>query len=66
MVFPSRHIGSPKMNFISTSILSKSNQTTEVDIFGSSKITVPKTSSNVSEGDKLIIGRNMMILNIDV
>ena len=55
-MFVAGFIGSPKMNFISTSIISKSDKTTEVDIFGSSKITIPKTSATASEGDKLFIG----------
>ena len=55
-IFVAGFIGSPKMNFISTSVLSISDQNTEVDILGSSKITIPKTSSTLSEGDNIQIG----------
>ena len=42
-LFVGGFIGSPKMNFISTKITSKSNDKTEVDLMGSSTISVPKT-----------------------
>ena len=44
------------MNFISTKILSKSGDKTEVDIMGSSKIGIPKTSASASEGDSVELG----------
>ena len=44
------------MNFISTKITSKSNDKTEVDLMGSSKISVPKTSASASEGDAVQLG----------
>ena len=55
-IFVAGFIGSPKMNFIPTSIISKNEQETEVDIFGSSKITIPKTSTTASEGDQVQLG----------
>ena len=44
------------MNFISSKILSKNNNTTEVDLMGSGKIKVPKTSPSASEGDSVELG----------
>ena len=49
-------IGSPKMNFIKTKITSKTDNSTEIDIFGSNKLVVPKTSSVASEGDSVNLG----------
>ena len=47
-LFVGGFIGSPKMNFIPTKIVSTSNNATEIDLFSSSKISVPKTSSILS------------------
>ena len=55
-IFVAGFIGSPKMNFISTTITSIKGNETEVDIFGSSKITVPKKSPSASEGDQVKLG----------
>ena len=55
-MFVGGFIGSPKMNFISTKITSKSNDSTEVDLMGMSKITVPKISASSSEGDSVNLG----------
>jgi len=55
-LFVGGFIGSPKMNFISTKIINKSSSGTEVDLFGSSKLIIPKTSNIVSEGDKVELG----------
>ncbi|MBT5772524.1 MAG: sn-glycerol-3-phosphate ABC transporter ATP-binding protein UgpC [Flavobacteriaceae bacterium] len=55
-LFVGGFIGSPKMNFISSKILSKSNESTEVDLMGGSKIIVPKTSASASEGDSVELG----------
>ena len=55
-MFVGGFIGSPKMNFIPTTITSKSNDSTEVDILGSSRINVPKSSASSSEGDKVTLG----------
>ncbi len=55
-LFVGGFIGSPKMNFISTKIISKSGDKTEVDIMGSSKISIPKTSTSASEGDSVELG----------
>ncbi len=55
-LFVGGFIGSPKMNFISTKITSKSSNTTEVDLMGSAKISIPKTSASASEGDEVQLG----------
>ena len=55
-LFVGGFIGSPKMNFISTKITSKSSDKTEVDLMGSAKISIPKTSASASEGDAVQLG----------
>ncbi len=55
-LFVGGFIGSPKMNFISTIISSKTADITEVEVLGSSKIKVPKTSTVASEGDTVQLG----------
>ena len=55
-LFVGGFIGSPKMNFISSKIISKSNDKTELDLLGSSKITISKSSSTASEGDSVMLG----------
>ncbi len=55
-LFVGGFIGSPKMNFISSKILSKSSNGTEVDILGSSKINIPKSSASSTEGDEVHLG----------
>ena len=55
-LFVGGFIGSPKMNFISTKITSKSSDKTEVDLMGSSTISIPKTSASASEGDAVQLG----------
>ena len=55
-LFVGGFIGSPKMNFISSKITSKSGDKTEVDLMGSAKISVPKTSASASEGDSVELG----------
>ena len=55
-LFVGGFIGSPKMNFISTKIISKSSNATEVDVMGSSKINIPKQSDSASEGDSVQLG----------
>ena len=55
-LFVGGFIGSPKMNIISSKILSSNDNSTEVDLFGSSKIIIPKTSTNSSDGDAIHIG----------
>ena len=49
-------IGSPKMNFINTKVISSNSSSTEVEISGQGKIIVPKTSDKVSPGDSVKIG----------
>ena len=55
-LFVGGFIGSPKMNFIKCKILSKNINNTEVDIMGSGKINVPKTSDASKEGDFVQVG----------
>ena len=55
-MFVGGFIGSPKMNFISSKITSKSGNATEVDLMGMSKISVPKMSASSSEGDAVTLG----------
>ena len=55
-MFVGGFIGSPKMNFMPSKILSKSADSTEVDIMGMSKISVPKMSASSSEGDAVTLG----------
>ena len=55
-LFVGGFIGSPKMNLISSKIIGKSNDKTELDLMGSSKITIPKSSSTASEGDLVMLG----------
>jgi ABC-type sugar transport system ATPase subunit len=55
-LFVGGFIGSPKMNFISTKITSKSSDKTEVDLMGSSTISVPKTLASAAEGDAVKLG----------
>ena len=55
-LFVGGFIGSPKMNFISTKITSKSGDKTEVDLMEKSKISIPKTSATASEGDSVQLG----------
>ena len=55
-LFVGGFIGSPKMNFIPSKIIGKSNDKTELDLMGSSKISVPKTSTTASDGDSVMLG----------
>lgn len=55
-LFVAGFIGSPKMNFIESSVISKNSNSSEVDILGSGKLSIPKALSNISEGDKIKIG----------
>ena len=55
-LFVGGFIGSPKMNIISTKIISKSSDSTEVDLFGTSKLSISKISSNVADGDQVELG----------
>jgi ABC-type sugar transport system ATPase subunit len=55
-LFVGGFIGSPKMNIISSKILSSNDNSTEVDLFGSSKIFIQKTSNNSTDGDAIHIG----------
>ena len=55
-LFVAGFIGSPKMNFIESSVISKNSNSSEVDILGSGKLSISKVPSNVSEGDKIKIG----------
>ena len=55
-LFVGGFIGSPKMNIISSKILSKNATSTELDLMGASKISINKTSSSASEGDSVKLG----------
>ena len=55
-LFVGGFIGSPKMNFIDSKILSKNSKSSEVDIMGTGKLIVPKISENIQEGDSIKIG----------
>jgi len=55
-LFVGGFIGSPKMNLIPTTILSKNDNKTEVSVLGSSKIIIPKSSVTSSEGDQVQLG----------
>jgi ABC-type sugar transport system ATPase subunit len=55
-LFVGGFIGSPKMNIISSKLLSSDNKSTEVDLFGSTKISINKTLSSASSGDDINIG----------
>ncbi len=55
-LFVGGFIGSPKMNFIDSKVLSKNSESTEVDVMGSGKLIVPKISLNIQEGDAVKIG----------
>ena len=54
--FVAGFIGSPKMNFIETKIISNSSGRTEIDLLGSSKIILPIESKNFSIGSKVTLG----------
>ncbi len=55
-LFVGGFIGSPKMNFINTSITSKTNSSTEVDLFGVAKLNIDKVSDSAGEGDQVQLG----------
>ena len=55
-LFVGGFIGSPKMNFINSKVISSNSYGTEVEISGQGKIIVPKTSDKVSPGDSVKIG----------
>ncbi len=56
-LFVAGFIGSPKMNFLKTKILSKSSDKVEVDIMGSSKLEVPiSTNSKLLESESITLG----------
>ena len=55
-LFVGGFIGSPKMNFINTKIVSSNTKSTKVDLFGSSDIVIPKTSKTSSSGDQVTLG----------
>ena len=44
------------MNFISATVSSKTNDSTEVSFFESSNIKIQKISENIKEGDKVTLG----------
>ncbi|PPR41093.1 MAG: Maltose/maltodextrin import ATP-binding protein MalK [Alphaproteobacteria bacterium MarineAlpha5_Bin12] len=56
-LFVGGFIGSPKMNFLKTKILSKSSDKVEVDIMGTSKLEVPiNSNSDILESESITLG----------
>ena len=55
-IFVGGFIGSPKMNFIDSKILSNNSNNTEVDLMGSAKMNISKISKTSSVGDNIKIG----------
>ena len=55
-IFVGGFIGSPKMNFIESKILSTSKNNTEVDLMGTKQMILKKTSKACSLGDNIRIG----------
>ena len=55
-MFVAGFIGSPKMNFIKTKVLSSNSGKIEIDLMGSSKLILTKESSKISSGDELTLG----------
>ena len=49
-IFVGGFIGSPKMNFIKSKVLSKNSNFTEVDFMGIGKIKISKISNTSNEG----------------
>tara|TARA_Y100000590_G_scaffold469402_1_gene656796 strand:- start:20175 stop:21239 length:1065 start_codon:yes stop_codon:yes gene_type:complete len=55
-LFVAGFIGSPKMNFIKTSVLSANSNNIEVEIMGSGRIVVQNESESFQSGDKVTLG----------
>ena len=55
-LFVAGFIGSPKMNFIDTKIVSTNSEKAEVDIMNSGNLLVPIKSSNISTGENITLG----------
>ena len=55
-LFVGGFIGSPKMNFISSKIISKNSSGTEIAFLGNAKINIPKSSAAALEGDSAELG----------
>ena len=55
-LFVAGFIGSPKMNFIQSTVVSKTSENTEVAFLGDTKITISKSSENISSGSKINLG----------
>ncbi len=55
-LFVAGFIGSPKMNFIDSKIISKNQDFTEIDLFGTSSLKIPKINKDINEGDKVQLG----------
>ena len=55
-LFVGGFIGSPKMNFISSKILSKSDNSTEIALLDNAKINIHKSSASANEGDSVELG----------
>jgi len=55
-LFVAGFIGSPKMNFIEAKVLSNNKNNTKVEILDKIKISIPKSSLNISSGDRVQLG----------
>jgi len=55
-LFVAGFIGSPKMNFIESNIISKNENEIEVSFLDSTKLIIPKKSFNFSEGNTVQLG----------
>ena len=55
-LFVGGFIGSPKMNFINSKIISSSSNSSEIEFLGSSKIKIPLTSTSIKNGDNVTLG----------
>ncbi len=57
-LFVAGFIGSPKMNFIESTVISKNSNSSEVDILGSGKLSIPKVLSFLyleKDGEPLVV-----------
>ena len=55
-LFVGGFIGSPKMNFIKTKILKKSNQRISIDLLGQKSFLLQKNSTSLKTGDEITLG----------
>ena len=55
-LFVGGFIGSPKMNFINTRIVKKSDRTMSLDLLGQNILLLKKTAKNLKSGDEITLG----------